>query len=98
MAEIFEYAKVLVDTLGFIMSLNEMGHINESLKTKSIPTPKLLIKDQKKLTSNGVFPTIIVIPETNLSATFAKVGYLGLKNIFENNEMNYTGFKTIQAS
>ena len=48
--EICEDAKVLVDAIGFKMSKNEVGHINESLKTKAIPTPKLLIKDHKKLT------------------------------------------------
>ena len=61
------------------MSKNEVGHINESLKTKGIPTPKILIKYHKKLTSMGELPTRLVIPATNFSATFAKVGYLGLR-------------------
>ena len=43
--EICEDAKVLVDAIGFKISKNELGHINESLKTKAIPTPKLLIRD-----------------------------------------------------
>ena len=64
---------------------------------KSIPTPKIFIKYHKKLKRNEEFPTILVIPETNFSATFAKVGYLGLKNISENNDINYTGFTIIQA-
>ena len=51
--EIVEDEKVLVDTIGFKMSKNEVGHINESLKTKSIPTPKILIKYHNKLTSMG---------------------------------------------
>ena len=51
--EICEYAKVLVDAIGFKMSKTEVGHINESLKTKAIPTPKILIKDHKKLTRMG---------------------------------------------
>ena len=80
------------------MSKNEVGHINESLKTKAIPTPKLLIKDHQKLTSMGEFPTRLVIPATNLSATFAKVGYLGLKNILKKNEINYTKLTIVQAS
>ena len=80
------------------MSKNEVGYINESLKTKSIPTPKLLIKNHKKLTSMGELTTRLVIPETNFSATFAKVGYLGLKNILEKNEINYTKFTIVQAS
>ena len=80
------------------MSKNEVGHINESLKTKAIPTPKLLIKDHKKMTSMGKFPTRLVIPATNFSSTFAKIGYLGLKNILEKNEINYTKFTIFQAS
>ena len=66
--------------------------------SKAIPTPKLLIKDQKKLKSIGELPTRLVIPATKFSATFAKDGYLGLKNILENNEINYTKFTIVQAS
>ena len=96
--EICEDSKVLVDAIGFKISKKEVGHINESLKIKAIPTPKLLIKDHNKLTSMGEFPTRLVIPATNFSATFAKIGYLGLKNILEKNEINYTKFTIIQAS
>ena len=80
------------------MSKKEVGHINESLKTKAIPTPKLLIKDHKKLTSKGDFTTRLMIPSTNVSATFAKMDYLGLKNILEKNEINYTKFTIVKAS
>ena len=45
----FEYEKVLVDAIGFTMSNNVVGHINESLKTKAIIIPKLFIKDHLKL-------------------------------------------------
>ena len=62
---ICEDAKVLVDAIGFKMSKNEVGHINESLKTKAIPTLKVLIKDHNKLTSMGEFPIRLVIPATN---------------------------------
>ena len=37
--EIFEDAKVLVDEIGFKMSKNEVGHINESLKTNLFQHP-----------------------------------------------------------
>ena len=81
------------------MSKNEVGHINESLKEKAIPTPKLLIKEHKKLTSMGELPTRLVISATNFSANpAAKVGYLGLINILEKNEINYTKFTIVQAS
>ena len=81
--EIFEYAKVLVYAIGFRLCKNEVKHINESLKTKSIPTPKLLIKSHKKLTSKGDLPTRLVIAATHLLANFAKVGYRGLKKYWK---------------
>ena len=71
--EIFEKARELLDEVGFQLSKFEVGPINESLKTKSILTPKLLIKDHKKLNTNGKFPTRLVIPATNSTATSAKV-------------------------
>ena len=58
----------------------------------------MYIRYHKKLTSMDEFPTRLVIPATNFSATFSKVGYLGLKTILENNEINYTKFKIVQAS
>ena len=56
------------------------------------------IRDHKKLTSKDELTTRLVIPAKYFSDTFAKVGYLGLKKIFKNNEMNYTKFTIIQAS
>ena len=79
------------------MSKNMVVHINESLKIKAIPTPKILIKDHKKLTSMGDFPTRLMIPEISFSATFAKVGYLGLKKMLEKNDTNYTELTIFQA-
>ena len=38
--EIFEKSRELLDEVGFQLSKNQVRHINESLKTKSIPTPK----------------------------------------------------------
>ena len=87
-----------MDEIVFIMYKNKVGHINESLRTKYIPTPKLLIKDHNKLTINGDLPTRLVIPAKHFSSTFAMVGYLGLKNILEKNEINYTIFTIVQAS
>ena len=93
-----EDAKVLVDATGFIISKNEVEHINESLKTVAIPTPKILIKDHTKLTRKGYTPTRLVILATNLSAAFSKVVYLGLTNIMEHNNINYTRFTIVQES
>ena len=46
----------------------------------------------------GEFPTRLVIPATNFSATFVKVGYLGLKKMLEKNKINCTKFTVVQAS
>ena len=67
-------------------------------KKKYFPTPKLLIKDHKRLTRMGEFPMRVLISATNFSATFAKIGYLGVKNMLEKNEINYTIFTIVQAS
>ena len=46
----------------------------------------------------GDFPNILLIPATNFSATFPEVGYLGLKDILEKNEINYTKFTIVKES
>ena len=71
--------------------------IDEALKSRAIPSPKALIKDHKKRDANGDFPSRLVIPATNFTAPFAKVGYLGIKSILDNNKVEYDTF-TIQNS
>ena len=70
MREIFEKERELLGEFGLQLSKLEVRHINESLKTKSIPTPKLLIKYHKKLNTNNEFSTRLVIPATNFTANF----------------------------
>ena len=72
-----------MDGVGFQLSKTVLGHIKKSLKTKSIPTPKLMINHHKKLNTNGEFPTRLVIPATKFTTTSTKVGYLGLKSIID---------------
>ena len=72
--DIFEDENVSVDSIVFRMSKNDVGHINESHKTKAIPTTKLLIKYHKKLKMNGYFPSILVTLTINFSANFVMVG------------------------
>ena len=87
--DIFEKSRKLWNEVGFQLSKSEVGHINESLNTKSIPTPKLLIKDHKNANTNGKFPTSMVIPTTNFTATFSKVVYIGLKAVLDNHQVDY---------
>ena len=69
--------------------------IREALNSKAIPSPKVLIKYHKKLNESGNYPTILVIPATNFTATFEKVGFLGNKSILDRNSIIYSRF-TIQ--
>lgn len=41
-----------------------------------IPTPKLIINDHKKKDRNNNFPTRLVVPATNSTATFPKIGHI----------------------
>ena len=53
--EIFENAKVLVDSIGFRMSKNEVGHINGSLK-KSYPNTQTLDQIPQVIDNYGRLP------------------------------------------
>ena len=74
-----------------MLSDNENAFLLEGIESKAIPTPKLLIKDHKKRTNDG-YPTRLIIPATNFTATFSKLGYLGLKAILDKNEILYNKF------
>ena len=65
---------------------------------KAIPTPKLLIKDHKKPNKDGDYPTRIIIPATNFTAGFPKLGFSGIKRIFDKNNINYMKKTIIQSS
>ena len=53
MRDTFEKERELLDEVGSQLSKSEVGHMNKSPKTKSIPTPKLLIKYHKNPNTDG---------------------------------------------
>ena len=53
-----------------ILSESEYNFIKETINSRAIPTPKLLIKDHKKQNEDGTFPTRLVVPATNLQRDF----------------------------
>jgi hypothetical protein len=69
----------------------------ESLKFKLIPSPKLLVKDHKNKDKWGQFPTRFVIPATDFTSAFQKLGYLGVK-IFDEAKIDQMKKTSIQAS
>ena len=53
LTETFNQAEALVKSLSVILSKNEYDYIEETLKSRAIPTPKLLIKNHKKPKGDG---------------------------------------------
>ena len=58
----------------------------------------ILIKNHNKIEEKGKFPTKLVIPATNFTATFSKIGYLGIKRFLDKGKVNYSRVSTVQAS
>ena len=65
---------------------------------RAIPSPKIIIKDHKTINKNREFPTRLVIPTTNFTATFSKMGYLGIKRCLDKVKLNYSRNSIVQAS
>ena len=58
----------------------------------------ILSEDHKKPDAKGNFPTRLVAPATNFTAGFPKLGYLGVKSIFEENGICFGEKNLTQAS
>ena len=87
--EIFNNSNDLLKELSSeeLINDNEYNFLKETIDSKAIPMPKLLIKDHKNPDKDGDFPTRIVIPATNFTAGFPKLGFTGIRNIFNKNNI-----------
>eukprot|EP00957_Ditylum_brightwellii_P049873 3781018-Ditylum_brightwellii.AAC.1 len=65
---------------------NKQDFLQEGIASKAISQPQLLVKDHKEPNKEGSSPTRMVIPATNFTTTFSKLGYLGIKHILNNNK------------
>jgi hypothetical protein len=72
------------------MSEDEYFFVKESLNSKAILSPKLLIKDHKFVNDDGTYPTRLVVPATNFTSAFSKLGYIGIKQIIDAAGINYS--------
>ena len=79
------------------MGDNESDFMKESIYSRALPTPKLLIKDHKKLNLKGKFKTRLVVPVKNFTAGFSKLGYTCIKKIFDKEVIRYKDKTQIQA-
>eukprot|EP00957_Ditylum_brightwellii_P117498 8961341-Ditylum_brightwellii.AAC.1 len=74
-----------------------MGFLREGIASKAIPQPQLLIKDHKEPEANSEYPTHLVIPVTNFTATFSKVGFMAIQKVLDKNNANYNRFTIVQS-
>ena len=72
--------------------------MRQSLAIGAIPYLKLLIKYHKTTNEKEEFPTRLVVPATNYTATFSKIGYLGIKMCLDKGKVNYLRDSIVQAS
>ena len=98
LTEVKGKAEKLLDELLPIISEKEAWFLQQSIKSKAIPTPKLLIKDHKDPDELNNYPTRLVVPANNFTSAFPKLGYMGIKKIFDDNKINYKKRTIIQAS
>ena len=95
---LFENANLLLEKVKLELSVKEEEFVRQLLETRAIPSPKLFIKDHKTIKEKGGLPTRLVIPAKNFTATFSKIGYLGIKKCLDKGKVNYSRDSIVQAS
>ena len=95
---LFEDANKLLEKEKMELSVKEEEFARQSLATRAIPYTKLLIKYHKTINEKGEFPTRLVMPATNFTATFSKIGYLGIKRCLDKGKAKYSRASIVQAS
>jgi hypothetical protein len=81
--DILESGKELLDDLEGLMGKKEYKFVKQSLLSRKIPTPSLLIKDHKKASSMGEFPTRLIVPSQNFTLAFPKWGCMAICRILD---------------
>ena len=80
------------------LSVKEEEFVRQSLATRAMLSPKILIKDHKTINEKGELPTRLLIPATNFTAKFSKIGYIGINMCLNKGKVNYSWVSIVQAS
>ena len=56
----------------FFQTMKGIYFIEETLKSRAVPTPKLLIKDHKDKDEEGNYPMRLIVLASNFTAAFPK--------------------------
>ena len=78
------------------LSAGEFHYLKKFVYLKALPTPQLLIKNQKPKV-NSEYPIRLVVPTSNFTAGFVNLGYCGIKHVFDSYGVNYSRFTITQA-
>ena len=87
--EISNFATEMQEKYKDMLSEKEFVFLQKNLFTKNIPTPKLIINDHKKANEQGEYPSKLTVPANNFISGFPRLGYLGIKRIFDSNKTIY---------
>ena len=68
--ELYEIAQETKLKIEDSLSESEERFLSKTLESKSIPTPKLIIKDHKKANADGEFPSRLIVPANNFTSGF----------------------------
>ena len=94
----FEDANKLLERVKMELSFQEENFVKQSLATRAILYPKLLIKYHNTINKKGKSPTRLVIHANNFTETFSTIGYLGIKKMPCKGKVNYSHVSTVHAS
>ena len=88
----------MLEKVKLYLSVKEEEFVRQSLATREIPSSKLLIKDHNTINYKEELRTRFVVPATNFTATFSKIGYLGINICLDKGKVNYSRNSIVQAS
>ena len=95
--EVEAEALILFQDYKPFMDEGEQGYVESWIKSRDVPTPRLLVKDHKDRKKDGFWPVRLVIPATNYTQCFAKMGYKIIKKTFDERGVNYDKYTIKQA-
>ena len=95
---IYAEAQSLLLKFSSLMDAGELSYIQHWIAAKCIPTPRLLIKDHKPPDEAGNYPTRLLIPATNFTQCFAKIGYKAIKAVLHAHCIQYNRHTITQSS
>ena len=96
--DIEKEALELLDSITTHLDKGELAFLTKTINSKAIPTPKILIKDHKKVDASGESPSRLLVPATNFKQAFPKLGYQGIRKVFDREKVKYMRFTKIQAT